>query len=153
VIFGYNFYFLILTFELHRMDIRNINLNTIWKIRQEVMYPLEEISYVQLPEDNTGRHLGLYINDRLVSIVSLFEQGTAIQFRKFATLVDQQGKGYGSLLLDYVMKQSREEGKQLIWCNARVAASGFYERFGMYAAGESWWKKDIEFIRMEKLFN
>lgn len=135
------------------MDIRNVNLDTIWKIRQEVMYPLEEISYVQLPEDNSGRHLGLYIDGKLVSVVSLFEQGEDIQFRKFATLVDEQGKGYGSRLLDYVMKQAYGDGKQLIWCNARVAASGFYERFGMYSTGDSWWKKDIEFIKMEKRFN
>lgn len=134
-------------------DIRHVNLPTIWKIRREVMYPLEEIGYVQLPEDHAGRHLGLYIDDSLVSIVSLFELGAAAQFRKFATLTDQQGKGYGSQLLDYVMKQAMAEGKQLIWCNARVSASGFYERFGMYVTGNSWWKKDIEFIKMEKRFN
>jgi len=135
------------------MDIRIVNIDTIWQIRQQVMYPQEEISYVQLPEDNAGRHLGLYTNDKLVSIVSLFEQGKEIQFRKFATLVDEQGKGYGSQLHHHVMQQANAEGKQLIWCNARVSASGFYEKFEMYTTGESWWKKDIEFIKMEKRFN
>jgi len=135
------------------MDIRTVDIDTILKIRQQVMYPEEEISYVQLPEDNKGRHLGLYINDKLVSVVSLFEQENAIQFRKFATLANQQGKGYGSQLLDYVIQQAEKEGKQLIWCNARASARGFYERFGMYTTGESWWKKNIEFIKMEKRFN
>lgn len=135
------------------MDIRTVDIDTIWRIRQQVMYPQEQVSYVQLPEDNSGKHLGLYINDKLVSIVSLFEQGKDIQFRKFATLADEQGKGYGSQLLDHVMQQASAEGKQLIWCNARVSASSFYEKFGMYTTGESWWKKDIEFIKMEKRFN
>lgn len=135
------------------MDIRTVDIDTILQVRQQVMYPEEEISYVQLPEDNKGRHFGLYINDKLVSVVSLFEQENAIQFRKFATLANQQGKGYGSQLLDYVIQQAEKEGKQQIWCNARASARGFYERFGMYTTGESWWKKDIEFIKMEKRFN
>ncbi|HEX2847442.1 MAG TPA: GNAT family N-acetyltransferase [Chitinophagaceae bacterium] len=135
------------------MDIRTVDLDTILKVRQQVMYPEEEISYVQLPEDGKGRHIGLYIDDELVSVMSLFEKGNAIQFRKFATLAKQQGKGYGSRLLDYVIQQAGKEGKQLIWCNARMSARDFYERFGMYATGKSWWKKDIEFIKMEKRFN
>jgi len=135
------------------MDVRNVDIETIWKIRQEVMYPAEALSYVQLPDDESGRHLGLYIDDRLVSIVSLFERGDRRQFRKFATLQSEQGKGYGSSLLDYVMRQAFADGKRFIWCNARVSASGFYQRFGMYTTGLSWWKKDLEFVKMEKQFN
>lgn len=117
------------------------------------MYPNEELSYVQLPDDDVGVHLGLYVNDRLVSIVSLFERGGELQFRKFATLVEEQGKGYGSMLLQQVITQAAERGKRIIWCNARVAAKGFYERFGMHTTGETWWKKDIEFVKMEKQLN
>lgn len=135
------------------MDVRNVDLDTIWKIRQEVMYPKEELSYVQLPDDELGSHLGLYIDDRLVSIVSLFEKGEDVQFRKFATFDAEQGKGYGSMLLDYIMEQASASGKRSIWCNARVSASGFYQRFGMYTTGLSWWKKDLEFVKMEKQFN
>lgn len=135
------------------MDVRTVDLGIIWKIRQEVMYPHEALSYVQLPDDNTGKHLGLFIAGKLVSIVSLFEQGPDLQFRKFATLSDEQGKGYGSQLLKYVMNEGIAKGKRSVWCNARVNASGFYKRFGMYTTGESWWKKDIEFIKMEKLLN
>ncbi|PZR26891.1 MAG: GNAT family N-acetyltransferase [Citrobacter freundii] len=135
------------------MDVRNVDLQTIWKIRQEVMYPTEALSYVQLADDESGKHLGLFIDGRLVSIVSLFERGDAVQFRKFATLDAEQGKGYGTALLDYIMQQAIANGKRSIWCNARVLASGFYERFGMYTTGLSWWKKDLEFVKMEKKFN
>jgi GNAT superfamily N-acetyltransferase len=135
------------------MDIRNVDLDTVWQMRHEVMYPNEAFSYVQLPDDETGRHLGLYIENKPVSVVSLFDQGTAVQFRKFATLDSEQGKGYGSRLLDHIIKRAQIEGKERIWCNARVAAAGFYERFGMYTTGDGWWTKDIEFIKMEKQLN
>lgn len=135
------------------MDVRNVDLDTIWKVRQEVMYPKEALSYVQLADDESGNHLGLFIDGRLVSIVSLFERGDGVQFRKFATLDAEQGKGYGTTLLDYIMQQAFTNGKRSIWCNARVSASGFYERFGMYTTGLSWWKKDLEFVKMEKQFN
>ena len=112
------------------MDIRTVDIDTIWQVRQQVMYPQEQISYVQLPEDSSGKHLGLYIGGKLGSIGSLFERGNDIQFRKFATLVEEQGKGYGSQLLGHVMQQAGADGKQLIWCNARVSASGFMKSLG-----------------------
>ncbi|MET0464138.1 MAG: GNAT family N-acetyltransferase [Chitinophagaceae bacterium] len=135
------------------MDIREVDLHTIWKIRQEVMYPAEELSYVQLPDDASGKHLGLYVGNVLVSIVSLFERDDALQFRKFATLVEEQGKGYGSNVLQYVVALGVAGGYRSIWCNARVSARGFYERFGMRITGDTWWQKDIEFVKMEKQFN
>jgi predicted GNAT family N-acyltransferase len=37
-----------------------------------------------------------------------------------------------------------------IWCNARLSALPFYEKFGMQAEGEPWTKHGIEFIKMNK---
>ena len=54
------------------MDIRTANLQEVWALRKEVMYPEEDISFVQLEDDDKGIHLGLYIRNEMVSVVSLF---------------------------------------------------------------------------------
>lgn len=132
--------------------IDTVPLDQVWDIRQRVMYPDDPVSAVQLADDNDGLHLGVWIGDKPVSIVSLFTQGERIQFRKFATEMPQQGKGYGSYLLQYVLKLAAEQGAAAIWCNARISAAPFYERFGFVCTGDAWQKSGIDFIKMEKLF-
>lgn len=115
------------------------------------MYPDASLAAVQLPDDEDGMHLGIWINERPVSIVSLFRSGERFQFRKFATEIKQQGKGYGSYLLQYVVQLAKEQHAAVLWCNARVSAIAFYTRFGFSTTGAPWQKNGIDFIKMEKL--
>ena len=52
--------------------IREVPLETVWVMRQEIMYPKETIGFVKLEDDDKGLHWGLYAGDRLVSVISLF---------------------------------------------------------------------------------
>ena len=132
-------------------DIREVPLVDIWRIRREVMYPNESIGFVRLPEDEQGVHFGLYEGDDPVTIISLFIHEGKLQFRKFATLTRKQRQGYGTTLLRYTMDWAIANGHHYIWCNARLSATSMYEKFGMSAAGDSWMKWGIEFIKMEKV--
>jgi len=119
-------------------------------MRQAVMYPQESISFVQLEDDETGLHWGLYAEGELVSVISLFDRDNAIQFRKFATRTDLQGRGFGTTLLKHVMDWAHNNGKKSIWCNARLTATAIYKKFGMQAVGKTWQKWGLDFIKMEK---
>lgn len=131
--------------------IDKVPLDLVWQIRQRVMYPDASLAAVQLPDDEDGQHLGIWINEKPVTIVSLFRDGDRFQFRKFATVTDQQGKGYGSLLLQHIVQLVTERHAAALWCNARVSATSFYARFGFSTRGEPWQKNGIDFIKMEKL--
>ncbi|GAB3811600.1 GNAT family N-acetyltransferase [Pontibacter rugosus] len=113
------------------MYIKEIKAEDTWKLRRKVMWPDKEIRYVQLPDDQKGTHFGLYLNNELVAVISLFIEGRRGQFRKFATLPASQGKGYGSLLLRHLIAQAAAKGVEVIWCNARQEKSTFYNRFGL----------------------
>ena len=130
-----------------------VSLPEVWDLRHRVMYPNLPPEAVHLPDDASGQHLGLYINNQLVSVISCFDRGNELQFRKFATENEQQGKGYGSALLAHVMKLAVETHKQKIWCNARVSATGLYEKFGMQSVGDVWEQYGLAFIKMEKELN
>lgn len=131
--------------------IDKVPIDLVWQIRQRVMYPDAPVAAVQLPDDEAGQHLGIWINEKPVSIVSLFRCEDRFQFRKFATAIDQQGKGYGSYLLQHVVQLAKEQDAAVIWCNARVSVIAFYARFGFSTTGEPWQKNGIDFIKMEKL--
>lgn len=132
------------------MDIRSTELERIWEMRQKVMYPAESLDFVKLEEDNLGIHLGLYVKNQLVSVISLFIREGDLQFRKFATLDSEQGKGYGTQLLHHVMEWASSNNIKSIWCNARLSATSIYEKMGMKKVGDGWQKYGLDFIKMEK---
>ena len=79
------------------MQIREISLEEVWKIRQEVFWPNEPLDFIKMEKDPEGLHLGLF-DPHLLSVVSLFKKGNEIQFRKLGTLNAFQGRGYGTHL-------------------------------------------------------
>jgi len=121
--------------------IRETPLEITLAMRQEVMYPGETIDFVKLEDDKSGKHWGLYVEDQIVSVISVFERNRVIQFRKFATMAGMQRQGYGTTLLRHVIQWAQTNGMKLIWCNARSSAARFYERFGMKQNGPGLGKK------------
>ncbi|RZL05792.1 MAG: GNAT family N-acetyltransferase [Pedobacter sp.] len=136
---------------MHNNQIEQIPYYLTWKLRHEVMYPELSIEDVKLENDIIGLHFGLYAEFKLTSVVSLFEQGNLVQLRKFATAQDQQGNGYGTQLLEYVIDFSEKTiGANILWCNARMIALPFYEKFGFKPAGDTWEAMGYTFIKMER---
>lgn len=132
------------------IEIKEIKAEDTYPIRHEVMWPDKSIDFVKVDEDTEGVHLGLFENEKLVSIVSLFYKNNEMQFRKFATLVDFQGRGYGTILLNYVFQQAEKQGITKIWCNARSNKATFYARFGMLETGIRFVKEGVDYVVMEK---
>jgi predicted GNAT family N-acyltransferase len=130
------------------MEIRKIKGSQTWALRQAVMWPDKPLDYVRLQDDDQGLHYGLYEENELVSVVSLFIQGEEAQFRKFATRTDRQGKGYGSRLLTFVMDQAQKYAVSTIWCNAREDKFGFYEKFGLEKTGKQFTKGGKAYVIM-----
>ncbi|WP_368656807.1 GNAT family N-acetyltransferase [Brevibacillus dissolubilis] len=101
------------------VKITNIDKEMAWEVRHQVMWPDKDFDYIKLNDDDSGIHLGLFKENHLVSVISLFIKGQECQFRKFATLQQEQGNGYGSMLLDFVIQEAAKRGVKRLWCNAR----------------------------------
>lgn len=134
------------------MDIRFIPKEQAWQLRHEVMWPERELDYVRLDDDDAGEHYGLFGQERLISVVSLFIEGEEAQFRKFATLESEQGKGYGSRLLQHVLEEAEQRGVRRFFCNARSNKAPFYQKFGLAATGQTFSKGGKDYIIMERFF-
>lgn len=127
-----------------------VPLSEVWQLRQQVMYPFQDMDMVKLDNDAEGTHLGMYDEEELLSVISLFCSDKKVQFRKFATRMAFQRKGIGSALLQHVMDWAQANGYEVVWCNARLTAVELYKQFGMEPVGESWIKNGIEYIKMQK---
>lgn len=138
---------------MEQIQIKPIKCEQAWIIRHEVMYPDLPFEVIKLANDNEGVHLGLYVNNHLTSVVSLFNKANSCQFRKFATLASAQGKGYGSLLLDHVIQHVKVIGMVKLWCNARVSAASFYAKFGFTETDDRSVSNGINFVIMELHLN
>lgn len=112
------------------------------------MWANKPLDFVMLPNDSDGFHYGLFKNQQLVSVISMFVNNNSGQFRKFATDKTQQGNGYGTQLLTFLIEEAKNIGLQELTCDARVSAVTFYERFGMKTCSEIFQKSGKDYVKM-----
>ncbi|MDQ8012766.1 MAG: GNAT family N-acetyltransferase [Flavobacterium nitrogenifigens] len=134
------------------MEIKTIKASDTWQIRHEVMWPDQPFEFVQLEEDDSGFHFGVFEDNKLVSIVSCFIEGKEMQFRKLATIEEYQGKGIASYLLKYILEFAKNEKIEKVWCNARSNKKSFYEKIGLIDTHKTFTKAGQEFTIMEIKF-
>ena len=132
------------------ITVRQVDKEQVWDIRHNVMWPDKPFDYIKLDDDDAGIHFGLFKVNVLISVISLFIDHEEAQFRKFATLQQEQGKGYGSQLLELVLKEAKLHGVKRIWCNARMTKTDFYRKFGLQETNSSFMKDGKEYVIMEK---
>ncbi|MGO1792606.1 MAG: GNAT family N-acetyltransferase [Oceanisphaera sp.] len=134
------------------MDIRRIDWQQTIAIRHQVLWPNKPPAFSQLEQDALGVHFGAFINNQLVCVASIFIDGSSARLRKYATLVEFQGQGIGTAVLnaifDYLQRQPQLD---YFWCDAREEAIGFYQGFGMQVEGERFYKSEQAYVKMSRV--
>jgi GNAT superfamily N-acetyltransferase len=132
------------------LSIEQITPRLTWRLRKDILYPDLHLQDMEMEEDNHGYHFGAFMDNKLVGVVSLFQNGTDWQFRKFAIVGDIQKQGIGTQLLNYITGFVELEHGTRLWCNARLWATGFYAKNGFIKTGEEFEKNGFDYIIMEK---
>ena len=107
-------------------------------------------------DDQAGAfHLGAYKGDELICVASFFKQSQAkfseqhqYRLRAMATLSSAQNTGAARALLNTAFKILKDKDQDLLWCEARIIATGFYEKLGFEKLGDSY---SIPIIRLHYL--
>ena len=85
-------------------------------------------------ELETTHHVAALADDHVVGcatiLLSSWQGEAAWQLRGMAVDDDYQARGVGRLLVAELEKIARDSSRQLMWCNARTPAIGFYEKLG-----------------------
>ncbi|WP_119010271.1 GNAT family N-acetyltransferase [Vibrio superstes] len=130
------------------MQIRLISPKATLPIRHRVLWPSKPIEFCQVKEDNLGIHFGVFENDILLCVASVFITDAEARLRKFATLHEHQGRGIGTRMIDHIIESLKQEGVTYFWCDARESAQEFYARFGMQKQGERFFKSGEPYFKM-----
>lgn len=117
-------------------------------IRHCVLWPEKPAHFCQLPDDEKGLHFGVKIKGELVCVASLFWVDNSIRLRKFATLPEHQGKGIGSELLRFMIKEMQKQGAAVFFCDARTTAASFYNQFGLTISSDTFYKSGVSYYKM-----
>lgn len=131
--------------------IKKVKQEQVWEIRHKVMWPDKPFEYIKVKDDEIANHYGLFKDNELISVVSLFINGVEAQFRKFATIEREQGKGYGTELLNTIFKEAKRLGVKRLWCNARKNKVDFYKKFGLRETDLTFIKGGKSYVIMEKI--
>lgn len=131
------------------MRIRFIQPAETHRLRQSVLRPKQAVAEMAWPLDAAegSFHLGAEedregSDDRLISIASFVRDrceqlpgSHQYRLRGMATAQEHRGKGIGAALLRYGLEHLHHLNADLVWCNAREVALGFYEREGFTSQG------------------
>jgi predicted GNAT family N-acyltransferase len=123
--------------------IRQVSAEEVRSLRHRVLRPGQGFEETAYPGDDLPDtvHLGAFDDDgRLVGIASLYRErrgeGPGWRLRGMATDAGVRGTGHGAALLSACMDHVARSGGGELWCNARMAAVGFYRRAGFEVVGE-----------------
>ncbi|KAF9219146.1 hypothetical protein BS17DRAFT_789897 [Gyrodon lividus] len=154
--------------ETSLLHIRQITADQTAELRHLVLWPKKPLDFVRLDEDKDGYHFGAFVSsqDEPVAVISVFveriplpgtnkdgneafKQGISARFRKFACHPEFQDRGIGTKLLNYTASYCWSMGAKVLWCDARLSSSQWYEKRGLVAFGSTFYKESVEYTRMK----
>ncbi|MGH1386263.1 GNAT family N-acetyltransferase [Kordia sp.] len=118
-------------------SIKEITATTAFEVRHPVLREGKPIDSCHFQGDDlpTTFHLGYYVNEQLVGVVTLMKNPykelntkNAYQLRGMAVLATFQKRGIGDALVKKAEEMIIARGGTFIWMNAREIAVRFYEK-------------------------
>ena len=135
----------------NRAEIRALAPEETLPLRSELLRPGQPIEESIYPGDDNAatQHWGAFVQNELVAIASLYPEPLPASAAHLAPAKTQcwrlrgmavdprfQGQGHGRQLLEHCLRAVAEQGGEVLWCNARSTAVGFYRGAGLETVGE-----------------
>lgn len=138
--------------QIAAVAVRQISAAETIPLRHAVLRPGRPVETASFHGDDLPStiHFGVFRNGELLCIASLFEATlpeepglAAIQLRGMATAAEAQRTGLGRALVLACAEFARHKRAQVLWCNARMYASGFYSKLGFNIVGNEFDIPDV----------
>ncbi|MFT4678441.1 MAG: putative GNAT family N-acyltransferase [Litorivivens sp.] len=113
-------------------ETRPLRFKVLWQHKAN-----EESCVLDIDTRRDAIHIGAFEQGNLVSVASLFQMNNnaldhekQYRLRAMASDPDFSGKGAGREVVLFSINLLREQGNDVLWCDAREVALGFYEKLG-----------------------
>ena len=127
-------------------DIKKISAEKTHAIRYPMLRqgrPIEDCVF-DGDKDPKTIHLGAFIENKLVGVLSAYQKNTTVfdvkesyQIRGVAVLTTAHRKGIGRALMANIEHQLKQRKIDLIWLNARITAVDFYTALAYQQKGKA----------------
>ena len=127
------------------MNVEEVPAEATHDLRWRILRGSRPGAPVVFPEDSRpgAFHLAVHQDDAVLAVASFSTEATpyrprrsAVRLRGMAVDEPFQQHGIGRLLVTTVIDRLRSGGVDVLWCNARDSAAGFYARLGFKVEGD-----------------
>lgn len=122
-------------------------------LRHLVLWPhieKESDCVIDIDHRKDAIHLGAFYNNEIISVCSLFEMktdklsfATQYRLRAMATHPNYRGLNAGKAVVEKAVELTKEKEFDVLWCDARKIALGFYEKCGFEVTGDFYEVRNI----------
>lgn len=139
-------------------SVKIITTKETYPLRLEVLWQHKNsLAECKLDIDDltTTFHVGAYKNGEIVAIGTFlqqknekFEATNQYRLKAMASSPKVRGENFGKLLIEFAIEELKNRKADLLWCDARKVALGFYEKMGFKIKGDFY---EIPIIGKHKL--
>ena len=126
------------------IEVRRVESEVLQGVRHQVLWPHLENSQeaiIDVDHSKGAIHLAAFYQGEVVGVASLFDQKCqrmpeiftslkVYRLRAMGVLDDMRGEGVGALIIQKAIAEMKLHGVEVVWCDARKIAWGFYEKLG-----------------------
>ena len=128
------------------VEVKKVNVDAIRDLRFKVLWPhLNGPEECQIDPDtnDTTFHMAAVLDGKVVGtstfiidINEKFEEKKQYRLRAMATDPKIRGYGVGAKIVEKAVEELKQMGVKLLWCDARLIATGFYEKQNFKIKGQ-----------------
>lgn len=132
---------------------RFISSTETYPLRLNVLWPhLSKLDECSLPIDDldTTFHTGVEHENKVVTTATFLKENNnnfptknQYRLRAMASLPEVSGMGFGKDAVEFAIDELKNRGVELLWCDARKIALGFYEKIGFTVVGDYYEVRNI----------
>ena len=128
------------------IEIKQLETDAIKELRYEVLWPHKNSSSDCTIEPDSAEstfHIGATMGNEVVGTSTLiidinpnFEEQNQYRLRAMATSPKIRGTRTGVAIVNKAIEELQKRNVKLLWCDARLIATGFYEKLGFKIKGD-----------------
>ena len=120
------------------IEVRPVSLADTRALRQVVLRPHQRPEELAADEPGGAVAFGAFEGDELVAVGLVGPDGEPGDWRVrgMATQPHARGRGFGTEVLERLVRYAIAHGATRVWCNARTPALALYERAGFVVASD-----------------
>ena len=128
------------------MIIKQLNISDIKKLRHKVLWQHKNSSedcVIDADGLESTFHIGaVKINEVvgtstfIVDVNDKFATQNQYRLRAMATDETVRGEGIGKQIIEFAIEKLKQMNVELLWCDARLKATGFYNKMGFKTKGD-----------------